>query len=126
MRAGQAQPSPAGLETGDTAGLETCATPSEAERFMGREQVWRTMELSMSLKMVGEKSPPSPRPSPPGEGEVVPASGKKTAIGSWEQCAHGILFNEKQDSKAAARYAQNGASFIRRFFLFTFSPKVVG
>ena len=36
--------------------------------------------------MAGEKRPSSPLPSPP-EGKVVPASGAKTAIGSWEQGA---------------------------------------
>ena len=34
MRAGRAKPWQAGLATGDTAGLATCAKPSETERFM--------------------------------------------------------------------------------------------
>ena len=76
MRAGRAKPWQAGLATGEpklglpTAGLATCATPAETERFMGREQVWRTRELSMNRGLE------TCEPAKPGHGKPVwqPAS----------------------------------------------------
>ena len=81
VRTNQALPRQAGLATGEpkpglpTADLAICATPSETavQGFKARIS-----------ERVGKESLPSPRPSPPGEGEGVPAFSRGDAPGSRE------------------------------------------